>query len=476
MAEIKTLTVGGQTYDIRDPDAARIDDTVKNATKTWSSEKISEEIKTAGGAVIDDAAIVAEKTWSSKKINESIWKARSCKVMDRAPGWNDYGDYIGQHVLWIGSDILDQSSVREFVYLGSKPGYEHYDPPLAWWKEVFNDTVMVTCEPEEDGLHGTASFSADYILRAAAAGRRVLLFLNGVVLQLLGADYDTLNAVFCDPHIRVEIDDTGAFTVKPHGIDDSSVSEDASWSSKNTVDKLAPAFTESGSVVTCEPVEGYPLEVVSSIEPVQEGSGHTVVKLWRFGKNLFDGYWESGYISTTTGNNVAHSNSIRTGYIPLKPGVTYYFSLKTLLNYYPYTYDKNKSFMRYVGMKSGSFVFKAGENERYLRLAQYNDPNVYESAQLEVGSSGTSYEPYRSEEFTIDLGQTVYGGSYNWQTGVLTDQDGVVTQVEAQRIPALSGTNTIYSDTGDTTVTGRADPTAVIEKLKSAIIALGGNI
>ena len=132
--------------------------------------------------------------------------------------------------------------------------------------------------------------------------------------------------------------------------------------------------------------------------------------------------------------------------------------------------------MRYVGMKSGSFVFKAGENERYLRLAQYNDPNVYESAQLEVGSSGTSYEPYRSEEFTIDLGQTVYGGSYNWQTGVLTDQDGVVTQVEAQRIPALSGTNTIYSDTGDTTVTGRADPTAVIEKLKSAIIALGGNI
>ena len=33
------------------------------------------------------------------------------------------------------------------------------------------------------------------------------------------------------------------------------------WSSKNTIDKLCPSFTESGAVVTCEPVEGYPLEV-----------------------------------------------------------------------------------------------------------------------------------------------------------------------------------------------------------------------
>lgn len=33
------------------------------------------------------------------------------------------------------------------------------------------------------------------------------------------------------------------------------------------VDKLCPTFTASGSVVTCEPVEGYPLEVVSLVNP-----------------------------------------------------------------------------------------------------------------------------------------------------------------------------------------------------------------
>ena len=45
------------------------------------------------------------------------------------------------------------------------------------------------------------------------------------------------------------------------------------WRFKDTIDKLAPSFTESGSVVSCNPVEGYPLSIVSHIEPVQAGSG-----------------------------------------------------------------------------------------------------------------------------------------------------------------------------------------------------------
>lgn len=275
-------------------------------------------------------------------------------------------------------------------------------------------------------------------------------------------------------------------------INDITVGPDA-WSSKQIIDRLCPAFTKSGPAVTCEPVEGYPLAVMSFIDPVREtgslitegAAGHTTAKLTRCGKNLFDGYWEAGYVDANTGKNTAHSNSIRTGYIPLKPGVTYYFTLKSGGNYYPVTYDKNKTFVRYMGLKAASFVFTAGENEQYLRLAQYNDPNVYEKVQLEVGSAGTAYEPYRGEEFTVDLGQTVCGGSYNWRTGVLTvthGEDGTeletpaTVQLTPGKIPALSGENTLYSDTGDTTVTGKADPTSVIKRLTNAIIALGGNI
>ena len=52
----------------------------------------------------------------------------------------------------------------------------------------------------------------------------------------------------------------------------------------------------------------------------------------------------------------------------------------------------------------------------------------------------------------------------------------VILEFEPQEIPALSGVNTLYSDRGETTVTGRADPTAVIEKLTNAILAFGGNV
>lgn len=55
-----------------------------------------------------------------------------------------------------------------------------------------------------------------------------------------------------------------------HAVTDDTAVSKKPWSSKNTVDKLCPSFTESGAVVVCEPIEGYPLEVVSEI-PAEVG-------------------------------------------------------------------------------------------------------------------------------------------------------------------------------------------------------------
>jgi hypothetical protein len=49
-------------------------------------------------------------------------------------------------------------------------------------------------------------------------------------------------------------------------------------------------------------------------------------------------------------------------------------------------------------------------------------------------------------------------------------------QLTPQEVKALAGVNTIYSDTGDTIVTGKANPAAESEKLKNAILAMGGNV
>lgn len=56
-------------------------------------------------------------------------------------------------------------------------------------------------------------------------------------------------------------------------IDDDAISAGNPWSSKNIVDMLCPSIEETGNPVQCSPVPGYPLGVVASWEPVQEGTG-----------------------------------------------------------------------------------------------------------------------------------------------------------------------------------------------------------
>lgn len=56
-------------------------------------------------------------------------------------------------------------------------------------------------------------------------------------------------------------------------IDDATITEKKTWSSKHTVDKLLPKQTVTGNPAVIETLEGYPLELSASWEPKQEGSG-----------------------------------------------------------------------------------------------------------------------------------------------------------------------------------------------------------
>lgn len=75
-------------------------------------------------------------------------------------------------------------------------------------------------------------------------------------------NWDDVNSKFAEIEELLETAGTG--------IDDTVISKESTWSSKNTVDKLCPSFTESGDVVTCEPLEGYPLEVITKL-PTENG-------------------------------------------------------------------------------------------------------------------------------------------------------------------------------------------------------------
>lgn len=362
-------------------------------------------------------------------------------------------------------------------------------------------------------------------------------------------------------------------------IDDTSFRQDAAWSSWNAAEKCCPAFEESGAIVTCEPVEGYPLDVVTRIEPVQAGSGipspnnvrpitgWTGAKLWRGGKNMLPFPYTHEDADTKEWSDNGVTRTINDdGSITMK-------GTATALTYKPRLTTLQKGLTGVVWNQNTYYDGGNGIMHVLLPKGTTVDTTIY--PQLEYGSVATEYEPYRGEFFQVDFGQAVYGGSFNWKTGVLTvdavcgviarntirvgdgdtyyysitgdsglpkptgngdpryrrfcncfepeytvanypEFDGkiaifdntiirfkfdstwtqeqvdawldaneivicypiepVTVQLTPREVLALSGKNTLYSDTGDTTVTGRADPTAVIEKLTNAIIALGGNV
>ena len=240
-------------------------------------------------------------------------------------------------------------------------------------------------------------------------------------------------------------------------IDDASIGLDA-WSSKNIVDKLCPSFTESGAIIACEPIEGYPLTVTTD-------EGATTIT--HCGKNLWDlksGVSVRDYISAngTPGQRYGYD-------IELPPG-TYTAHAEPLIdlsstNRYMYGYILNKNDRTIVrnanlivGYTKTTQTFTLAEGQLYMLCHGYAISGITQAqanklfdeefnVQIELGSAETPYEPYKAE--VVDPADT---------------------------ISAWDGVNTIYPDTGNITVTGKTSPFAVMEKLTNAIVSLGSNV
>lgn len=375
-------------------------------------------------------------------------------------------------------------------------------------------------------------------------------------------------------------------------IDDSTLGRDTTWSSRMIVDSLAPAFEESGPVVTCNPVPGYPLSVVSQVKAVQSGtgdpstdnvrpiSGWDSVSARLTGVNLWDNNADSAIVEEYPSGNgyLAYPIKLKPNadymlYIPTNNRGTQYISLTTenvqanspkdtiyinLANTETYVQGHKKfrtstSGYAFVNVKSKT------ADQFWSRLRE-----IVPQLMIYEGTEEISYKPFVGKNVTSQFGQTVYGGTLNWMTGELTvthicadikstdawgnsnavngyvlnkdfgiaeggavlcniapvsyyggagsltasvaygyvrmsdfktlfptieewrgflDEIGGVQVCGKLKTPstmklppteilALAGTNTLSTDTGDTTVSGRADPSATIKELLSRIDAL----
>lgn len=271
-------------------------------------------------------------------------------------------------------------------------------------------------------------------------------------------------------------------------------------------------------------------DLMVKIEPVQSGSGDpspdnvrpitgwTGATVQRCGKNLFniDSALENKWISTSSMRvETILGATVFTVDVPKNTTVTYTADAgdrcvivgykKRPDNILDTTYDEIYSNRSTQWL---SLTFNTNECEFlafYLSRYEESKPT---KIQLELGSTATAYEVYQGEAYDITFppeAGTVYGGTLDVTTGVLTVDRANIASYNGETLPStwisdrdvyaegttpitgvqvvyelatpityqltptevrtLLGTNNIWADTGDTTVEYRVDPNSIASKL-----------
>lgn len=126
------------------------------------------------------------------------------------------------------------------------------------------------------------------------------------------------------------------------------------------------------------------------------------------GKNLFDGEFESGIISGSTGSNSSNDSYIRNkNYIPVEPNTNYKFSTDSTLfsrvfvyeykkdGTYNLTSNKNIDLNEYLTTNEDTYFI------RFRPAVAFTDTNI--KVQLEKGTVASEYEEYKENITTIQL-------------------------------------------------------------------------
>lgn len=261
----------------------------------------------------------------------------------------------------------------------------------------------------------------------------------------------------------IDISDTGEIAIT-NPMNDEQVSETTTWSSLNVIKQLTQPISESGSIITCYPVDGSPLHVVSNITAVQEGEGDPSPENIR----PISG-WDNAILHVGTNEySKDFPETVYGGTLDWSTGVLTVTWVKADLSQ-PYYYPSGGNGVRFdkalddnynsntSALCSHSLIVKNIFTHGFIIGADNN--YVYAIGLLDdLGLS--SIEEYKTwaESNTIEL---YYKTNHPY-----------TIQLTPQQILAISGLNTVYCDTGDVTVTGYEDPRHTVAQLTSRIAAL----
>lgn len=252
-------------------------------------------------------------------------------------------------------------------------------------------------------------------------------------------------------------------------------------------DGLVTIKRKKGALVSCETIEGLGIGVISHIEPAQDGSGLDSVSVTRTGNNLLGGKAlaealkalspstitideNAGTVTFHAGNagsnrlfnNVKNSDS---RYTIILKGKNSAYTNSNIAFYYT---DGTYSIINFESVNTVStIVAYSSPGKQVLSVGTilyggstvlyYNDCGLFEGILTKE-----DFEAYNGKTLTAELPETVYGGTFDWGTGVLIstlDADGndltepKVFQHTPQQILSIDGVNKVWSDCGETEAT-----------------------
>lgn len=131
-----------------------------------------------------------------------------------------------------------------------------------------------------------------------------------------------------------------------------------------------------------------------------------IVEIKSVGKNIIDfsACTDKKFISSSDGSIYNYEQAMATDYIEVESGCSYYFSGMTTLNSgnTGACYDVNKQFIRGINSDVNIRPFTIPSGCKYIRLSLWkSNYNDITKAQLEKGTTSTTYSPYKNDTYTI---------------------------------------------------------------------------
>ena len=182
------------------------------------------------------------------------------------------------------------------------------------------------------------------------------------------------------------------------------------------------------------------------------------------GKNLFNEDTEPGTLNDTTGLPVSSDTQIRSKtFSSCKGGEEYYICVGSNQSIRVLWYDENEIFISET-INIANAVATAPINACFFKIRGTNAYGTTYRNDISINypSDDTTYEAYSGDAYLVTFGDTIYGGTFNSVTGILTstlDSDGtpletpVMIEITPVDINTLAdGITNIFCNTGDTDI------------------------